>query len=183
MKKLCAVFPGRRYSCDRSLLHFSSRVIAERGYEMVYLHYDLPKEKKDLRDLLTCGNDCYNKAIEELQSVDFSQYDRILFLSKSMGTMVSGRLIKERNLTNVHQILLTPVEDALPFIEPEDLLITSDKDKYLVDAKSKLANYNNAYFFPGYPHSFEFPDNYSLTFRALYNVVAIVEKYVDTIDK
>ncbi|MCI1734734.1 MAG: hypothetical protein LKM30_03260 [Bacilli bacterium] len=183
MKKLAVVFPGRRYSCDRSLLFYPSRILSEDGYEMVYLHYDLPKEAEDPRPLDSCADECLTYALDKVKDIDFAQYDSIVFLSKSVGAVVSGSLANMKNLSHVHQILITPIEPALPYIRKDDLIISSDSDKYFPEAKIKLSSFNNAYFFPGFPHSFEIEKNYSLTIRALANVVGIAEKYIQAIDE
>jgi len=182
MSKLCIVFPGRRYSCDRSLLYYPARMIEERDYDMVYLHYDLPKENEDPRPLEQCFSDCLVKAKEQTKDIDFSKYDRILFLSKSIGTAVAGEIEKFYGLTNVHQVMMTPITMTLPYIEKKDLIISSDSDHYLPDAQIVLSNFDNSYLFPKCPHSFEFKGNYALTMKMLTAALGVVEKYLEAIN-
>lgn len=180
MKKLCVVFPGRKYSVDRSLLYYPSKLIKDRGYEMIYLHYDQPKESID-EDF----NISLNRATNYLDShavstLDFYSYDEVIFLSKSIGTVLSGQLKEKNKDANIHQILLTPIEESLKYIENKDLILCGENDTYLKDAKNKLALFPNSYIFPNFSHSLESKTNYHLTLKTVEDVTGIVEQYINS---
>lgn len=181
MKDLAVVFPGRRYSVDRSLLHFPSRMLENLGYEMIYLRYDLPKEKEDPRSLEDCFKDSLAYTKLALQDLDFQSYDHIVFLSKSIGTAVAGEIEKENALENVHQIFVTPLVMTVPYLEKKDLIIASDSDPYFPESVDRLSSFDNSYIFPKCPHSFEFKGNYSLTMKMLSAYLGVVDKYLKSI--
>jgi hypothetical protein len=183
MKKLCVVFPGRRYSCDRSLLYFPSRVIEQAGFEMVYMHYDIPKEIHEVEPLEENIQEAFQYCKEHLAEIDFRKYDEIIFLSKSIGTIVAANYEQSQGLSNVYQIFITPLDETLPFIEDKDLIICGDSDRYLQDAKKKLAPFPNNYIFPGFTHSLESKDNYRLTVKTIGDVTGIVDFYVRTLEE
>lgn len=181
MKKLCIVFPGRKYSVDRSLLYYPSKFIESHDYEMIYLHYDLPKESEEepLENSLNRGR----KYIEEhiKGKIDFSIYDKIIFISKSIGTVLAGEL-KEylSNSDKIYQIFLTPIDGALKYIINRDLIICGENDSYLENAKDKLAMYSNSYIIPKLAHSLESKRNYHLSIKTVENITGIIETYVDS---
>lgn len=181
MKNLCVVFPGRRYSCDRNLLYYPSRMIEMQGFEMKYLHYDVPKERRDMIELEKNIREAFDYTLNEFKGFDFSQYQKIIFVSKSIGTVVAAELEKEKKLTNVYQIFITPLDMTLPYIEDKDLLISSDADHYLLNAKEKLSRYPHTYIFNGLPHSLESKTDINVSLAANEKVVKLVADYLKTI--
>lgn len=183
-KKLCVVFPGRRYSTDRSLLYFPTQILESRGFETFLLHYDIPREVEEVEPLEENIRNAASDALNKTSSIPFEDYEKIVFLSKSIGTLVATNLknfIKERTKV-VHQILITPLERTLPLIEKDDLVIVGDHDRFFPDAREKLALYPNAYVFPSFTHSLEVPGNYRLTIKTLGDICGIVESYAESLD-
>lgn len=181
MKKLCVVFPGRRYSTDRSMLYYPSRMIEDKGYEMFYLDYDIQMNKEDPRTLEQCFEECYLKSVEALKQIDLASYEKIIFLSKSIGTVVSGKIKEENPSMDITQVMITPINMTLPYITKNDLVIATDHDRYLPDAEVSLSGFNNAYIFPNVTHSFEAKGDYNLTLRMLGSALGVIEKYLDSI--
>lgn len=182
MKKLCVVFPGRKYSCDRSLLYFPSKLLANRGYEMIYLHYNKNKEDEDNQTIDAFIEDAENYFLEVIKNIDFKKYDKIIFISKSVGTILAGRKTKELPQDKVFNIFITPLEQTLEFIRKEDLVICGDHDQYFKDAKNKLAKFSYAYLFPYSSHSLESKTNYDKTTKTLNDVISISHVYFDSIN-
>ena len=115
MKKLIVLFPGIRYSVDMPLLYYARLKYEEKGYESIAINYD------------------NSYALNQLENIDFSQYEDIIFVSKSMGTVVAGWL-EEKLKIKVRHIYLTPLEATLPYIRKEKDIITvvaGTKDKHI----------------------------------------------------
>lgn len=182
MKKLCIVFPGRKYSCDRSLLYFPSRLLEDRGYEMIYLHYNKKRDQEDNSTVKEAYNKAKKYTTEKLADVDYSKYSKIVFISKSIGTVLAGEITKELPQDKVFNIFLTPIDETLPYIRKEDLIICGDRDQYLKDAKNKLSKYSYAYLFPYSSHSLESKDSSELTTKTINDVISIVDVYCDSIN-
>ena len=94
MKKLAVLFPGIGYHCDKPLLYYSARLARGAGYtEQIRIEYEYhggnlrknPELKEEALEVL------FRQAEEALSRVDFRSYDEVLFLSKSIGTVIACR--------------------------------------------------------------------------------------------
>ena len=183
-KKLCVVFPGRRYSTDRSLLYFPTRILESRGFETFLLHYDVPREVEEVEPLEVNIRNAARDTLNATASIPFEEYDEVVFLSKSIGTLVACNLKNYlgKRVQSLHQILVTPLEQTLPLIEKNDLVIVGDHDRFFPDAREKLALYPNAYVFPSFTHSLEAKGNYRLSIKTLGDICGIVDSYLQSLD-
>ncbi len=122
-KKLAIIIPGMGYTKDRPLLYYAGKLLASAGYELLHIQFtDLPQKIKGNRELiLKTAIQCYDQATAQLESIDFSSYSELLFVGKSIGTIVAARYISEHNLT-ARQIWYTPLQETLD-------IAFSDKDK------------------------------------------------------
>ncbi|MBR3058287.1 MAG: hypothetical protein IKG93_10025 [Clostridiales bacterium] len=122
-KKLAIIIPGMGYTKDRPLLYYAGKLLASAGYELLHIEFsNLPKKIKGNRELiLKTAIQCYEQATAQLESIDFSSYSELLFVGKSIGTIVAARYISEHNL-NARQIWYTPLQETLD-------IVFSDKDK------------------------------------------------------
>lgn len=119
-KKIAVIFPGKNYSADSPLLYYACFTYEVRGYEVVPINYgDLLKQDKPISE---CVKEVMNAALMQLQAIDLSNYDDIVFVSKSLGTVVAG-WIDEKLCINVRHIFLTPVDRTLPYITKERNII------------------------------------------------------------
>ena len=105
MKKLAVIFPGVGYHTDKPLLYYSKKLASRNGYEIVEVPYGkFPKGVKGSREKMEKAFfSAVEQAEEILKAVDFSGYDDILFISKSVGTAVSSAYagkyhLKTRNI-------------------------------------------------------------------------------------
>jgi hypothetical protein len=183
MKTLKLIFPGQRYSCDRSLLYFIDTNIEG---ESVYFKYDFARnvDLKSITDeeIIERAID-YSKQI--INHIDFSEYDEIIFIAKSVGTYVAGYFRDELKLNSARFICLTPITKSLKFIRQNDFVITGSLDKR-VDPK-ELEKFKYAYPFfetiEGVGHSLEYRDNLKATFDIQYKVCELALNYLDTANK
>ena len=162
-KKICVVFPGIGYHTDKPLLYYSKKYMIAHGYDIVDVTYGklsghLPEEIQKVFD------DGWNKAVDCLKNVDFSETEDIVFLSKSIGT--------------VRNIYFTPLEitmqyansNGIAFHGTADPLVNTGELTRLCEAKSIPL-----YTYEGGNHSIETKD-------ILWNIKTqkdIAEKYID----
>lgn len=118
-KKLVVIFPGMGYGIERNLLKYSKQKALERGFEVLALSYgDLPKANKDRKDLMKEAFDkAYARACEQVCDVDFNEYSDLVFISKSIGTVVASVYALEHGLTANH-VYLTPVTETFKYVKP-----------------------------------------------------------------
>lgn len=116
--KLAVMFPGIGYHADKPLLYYTKKLVKAFGYETIDLVYsDMPQNVKGSPEKM---KEAFQRALslaeEQLKAVDFSQYESLLFVSKSVGTAVSCAYAGEHGL-DAAQILYTPVEETFSFME------------------------------------------------------------------
>ncbi len=176
-RKLCVVFPGRRYSCDRSLLYYPAAYLQRLGFEMIYLHYDAYRETKDMIPLPENFEAAYKETEEVLKEIVFSKYDEIIFLSKSLGTIVAGQYGDNHPIENLTHIYFTPVDRTLPYIKDKDLIFAASKDSYMEDVSVKLSQYPNAHILPVHSHSMEDRDDELHSLKIVEEVMRILQGF------
>lgn len=113
-KALAVVFPGQNYSADRPLLYYAAKVAAEYECDLLVLEYGYQSARAAFRreELDILAEEC-KAALAAVPA-----YERLLFIGKSMGTVLAGRLGEEPELRGkVSHLLLTPVAEAVPAIQ------------------------------------------------------------------
>lgn len=130
-KKIGVIFPGGNYSADCQLLYYAGLKFEFLGYEKVAIGYgDLINRDKSFNE---CIEDIKSSILTQLQTFDFSKYDDIVFVSKSLGTVVAG-WIDENLCIEARHIYLTPIKETLPYINKAKNIIAvvaGTKDKQL----------------------------------------------------
>ena len=94
MKKLAVFFPGIGYTVDKPLLYYSRKIAAEQGYEIKLLPYQgFPSKIMGDRGRM---EESFRIALEQTQQMlsemDLSQYEKLLFVGKSIGTIVAAKV-------------------------------------------------------------------------------------------
>lgn len=115
MKKLAVLFPGIGYHCDKPLLYYSKKYLKAYGYEIVEVNYTHFPHVKNKDELIKQAEDIgYKQAEEILKDIPFSNYDEIIFISKSIGTAISARFNEEHHI-NAYSIYFTPLEATFKY--------------------------------------------------------------------
>ena len=111
--KLAVIFPGIGYSCDRSLLYYTAVMMREHGYRVIPVPYTgFPKNVKgDAQKMRECYAIAQDQAAEILRAINFSDYDDIVFVGKSIGTVVALAIARQFGL-KVRAILYTPLAET-----------------------------------------------------------------------
>lgn len=128
-KKLVVIFPGTNYNKDCPLLYYAEFKFEAKGYEKVEVGYgNLVNLDKSLDEFI---ENAKKFVLDKFKNIDLSQYEDIVFVSKSMGTVVAGWLEEKLNI-KVRHIFLTPLKETLQYINREKNIIivaagTSDK--------------------------------------------------------
>ena len=143
MSNLVVVFPGIGYTSDRPLLYYARKVAEKSGYdECRILEYnfsykgDLRRDKETYRR--ACNRVC-KSTDESLPGTDWIKYDKILFISKSLGTIAAASYenglkkiynkevsdyalppLKHIFFTPLEQTFKNPVQNAIGFIGTAD---------------------------------------------------------------
>ncbi len=116
--KLAVIFPGIGYTCDKPLLYYSGKLAAKCGYEVIPVPYgnfgkDVKGNAKKMRESF---EHALLQAEEMLSCVRWNEYEDIVFISKSIGTVVASCYAKKHGL-HVRSILFTPLPETYEFAE------------------------------------------------------------------
>ena len=139
-KRLAVIFPGIGYHCDKPLLYYSRKLAKEQEYkEIISLEYSYTgknirgneKKMQEVFDVL------YQQAEKLLETIDFSKYDDILFISKSVGTVISSAYAKKHKI-QCKQILYTPLEQTYKFEHPDAIAFLGTSDLWSNTANVKI---------------------------------------------
>lgn len=187
-KKLAIVFPGIGYSVERPLLYYSRKILQKKGYEVINIGYsDFEKDgvlesKERLLQFVTNANECVK---QQLENVDFSMYDRIIFVSKSIGAVISAVYAKQMGILP-YNIMITPIDYAFQFMGDESGCVLCGTADPLVNfkgveqiCKEKRLNF---YDFQLANHSLE-TGNIDVDVDYLKRYVTILDETLSDMDK
>lgn len=178
-KKLLVTFPGRNYSTSKPLLYYGERVFGMRDYDVISLDYDkyLNSNKDDLEGLIA---EAIPLAFKKLRNIDFSKYEDVVFLSKSIGTAVAGAVEEKLRILARH-IYLTPVAPALKYMRSgKGIVVAGKEDSFLDSKKLKIFCVGEDIAlkqFDDVGHSLEYKDDISKTFAVLMVVVRLYKEF------
>ena len=134
MRKIAVVFPGIGYTKDRPLLYYAGKKAISKGYELVNVTFtglNWNKEKiKDKKFLEETLEKCLGMTETSLAELGDISGDEIVFISKSIGTVVATAYASKNNL-NVSHICFSPLEYIGEFInEKSGILLYGDNDPF-----------------------------------------------------
>ena len=180
-KKLAVIFPGIGYTNDKPLLYYSRKLAEERGYEVICTEYhDLPEKIKGNKEkMIQAGKMAFEQCRELLKEIDFAAYDDVLFVGKSIGTVIAAQYA-EKYVPTAGLVLYTPLEatffadfrSAIAFIGEADPWSDLDEVKRLAAQK-----HVPLYTYPGCNHSLEC-SNWKRNMEILGTVMELTETYM-----
>ena len=102
--QLAVLFPGIGYHIDKPLLYYSAK-------------------------LAQAVQTALSATEEQLTTIDWTAYDRVFFLSKSIGTAIAARYAVQHNI-HPRQVYYTPIEQALPYLDPTGIAFHGTADPW-----------------------------------------------------
>lgn len=175
-QKLMVLFPGMGYTCDKPLLHYAKAYGFLYGYDILCINYG--KMTFDKSKVLSSIAPAYEIAKEALNMINLTNYEKIIFISKSLGTVVAGQLSKEYTM-DIQNIFLTPLKETIPYMEnSEDVTISGDHDPMLSCDNLQLIQEQpiTSFVFPNANHSLEVKKDPVQSIDYLHQVAKIYEK-------
>ncbi len=112
--KIAVIFPGIGYHSDKPLLYYSKKAAMKSEYQIKELTYsDLPfVDKGNIESMRAAQEAAYVQIENQLADTDLSKYESVLFISKSLGTVLASRYAAEHGIMNVIHLCYTPVADT-----------------------------------------------------------------------
>lgn len=111
--KIAVLFPGIGYTCDKPLLYYSEKLCRRAGYTVRRVSYVGFRSgiKGDPGKMRQAFSEAFTQTEALLSDIRWEAYEEILFIGKSIGTVVSTRYARARGLAARH-ILLTPLAET-----------------------------------------------------------------------
>lgn len=112
MSKIVVCFPGIGYHCDKPLLYYSRNLVHELGYKdsrNVSYTYKAGNIRGNEEKMKEAYEVLFSQAEAELADIAWSANDDVLFISKSIGTIIAASYAKKYALKYVRHILYTPL--------------------------------------------------------------------------
>lgn len=130
-KKIAVLFPGIGYTCDKPLLYYAGKIALANGYEIIKVEYsDFPsgikRNEEKMEEAFQCG---LRQAEDILSQICWEEYEDILFISKSIGTVISAAFAREHQL-KVKNILFTPLRQTFLFADKESIVFHGTADPW-----------------------------------------------------
>lgn len=179
---LIVIFPGGDNSTDIPTLHYARKAALLAGCDVLSLKYGVPPSKLDFKDkevYMTLIEDC----IAAMNIVSYKNYEKIIFISKSIGNIIALDVDHEYFNSEVTHVFYTPVEEIIEKIQCQNCIVfTGDKDKFIKkESISLLKECTNTkvYQFPNAVHSLEVNEDIAESFRILESVTKILSEYLE----
>lgn len=174
--KLMVLFPGMGYTCDKPLLHYAKAYGFRDGYDILCINYGTMTFDKS--KVLSSIAPAYEIAKEALNQINANKYEHILFISKSLGTVVAGQLSKEY-ARDIQNIFLTPLKETIPYMDnSEDVTISGEHDPMITRDNLQLIQKQpiTSFIYPNANHSLEVEDDPMQSIAYLHQVAKIYER-------
>ena len=132
--KAAVFFPGIGYHCDKPLLYYSRKLAQECGYEetiALSYTYDGGNIRGNEEKMQPAFEILYTQAEKSLSSIDFGKYDEILFVAKSVGTIIASAYAEKHSI-RCRQILYTPLKYTYNFVHRDAIAFIGTSDPWSI---------------------------------------------------
>ena len=181
MKKIAVYFPGIGYHCDKPLLYYSRNAACELGYENyknVAYTYKAGNIRGNEEKMKEAYETLFLQTEAELADFVWSDYDDVLFVSKSIGTIIAASYAEKYNLKCIKHILYTPLAQTYLFAPSHAIGFIGTADPWSDTAeiiRLSKANQIPLTVYKGCNHSLECKD----TLKNLENLKDIMQRTVN----
>lgn len=181
MSKIAVYFPGIGYHCDKPLLYYSRSIADKLGYENrrnISYTYKAENIRGNAEKMKEAYETLFSQAEEKLADISWAEYADVLFVSKSIGTIIAASYAEKHGLKNAKHILYTPLaqtflsapDNAIAFIGNADPWSRTDEIQQLA-----ASNHVPLIVYNGCNHSLECDD-------ALKNIETLKDVMQKTLD-
>lgn len=186
MSRLAVIFPGIGYTADKPLLHYSRRIAQDHGYEILILNYSgFPaKVKGDRGKMEESFYLALKQSEKKLAEADLSGYEDVLFIGKSIGTIVAAKIAAESPCKEkIRLVLYTPLEDTFSFDLGDAIAFTGGADPWVGGENSRIFSMCEerkipCTLVPGANHSLETKDT-DYDMKCLYRAMKETERFIE----
>lgn len=181
MSKIAVYFSGIGYHCDKPLLYYSRNIACEleyKNYRNMSYTYNAGNIRGNEEKMKKAYEALFSQSENQLADIIWSQYDDVLFISKSIGTIIASSYAKKYGLKNARHILYTPLAQTYLFSPEHAIAFIGTADPWSdTDAIIRLSDSNHVpiFVYEGCNHSLECGD----TMKNINNLKDIMQKTKD----
>ena len=109
--KIALIYPGLRHSCDKPLLHYTTEILLDQGFDVLQLwaDYDNPEFQGSSQAEQTIRLIEDGKALLQA-GIQSSSYSNLILVGKSLGTLTMAFILSEKlNFPKMKTIWFTPL--------------------------------------------------------------------------
>ena len=137
---LVVFFPGQNYSCELPVLYYAVQSATSQGMDALILEYGFQSARVALeREQRSILED------EVLQMIGrwSEEYERLIFVSKSLGTLLAGYTARHLTSHHIRHLYLTPLDSTLTYMQHSSgMVIYGAKDSlFSEESRAKLASF------------------------------------------
>lgn len=173
--KIAVFFPGIGYHCDKPLLYYSGRIAQQYHYETYKITYT--GLSRSIEEAL---EQVFVQTEDALAQIDWSQYEEILFVSKSIGTIAASAYAQKHGI-KCRNIFYTPLEKTFAFSPQSGIVFHGTDDSWVKTAvvAAKCQEHGlPLHIIEGVNHSLEAKDDTMRNLRILMQVMRLTKSYI-----
>lgn len=181
MAKIAVYFPGIGYHCDKPLLYYGRKIACGQGYQdyrNINYTYHAGNIRGNAEKMQEAYEVLFSQAEAQLADVSWADYEELLFVSKSVGTIIAASYAKKYGLSRARHILYTPLAQTFQFAPEQAVAFIGTADPWSDTAEIiRLAGENQIPIavYEGCNHSLECDD----TMKNIENLRDVMQKTMD----
>lgn len=140
MPEIAVYFPGIGYHCDKPLLYYSRNIARELGYtndKTISYTYSGGNIRGNREKMNEAFESLLAQAEGQLADIAWDAYDDVLFVSKSIGTVIAASYTRQHKLSGVRHVLYTPLAQTFLFAPNHAIAFLGSADPWS-DAEEML---------------------------------------------
>lgn len=185
--QLAVMFPGRGYTAQGPLFHYSTGVFLNKGFDVLHVNYDYTTEESNSMELdehIKQISIDVNAVID--QALSNSKYENYTLIGKSIGTIALSSIVSRNEFSGSRFIWLTPllqldlVFDQMLSSSQKGLCIIGDQDPcYLKERFDQFDTKENmtSILIPGTEHSLNYADRPIESIDVLKRVITDISEF------
>lgn len=136
---LVVFFPGQNYSCELPVLYYAVQSATSQGMDALILEYGFQSARvaleREQRSIL-------EEEILQMVRRGSEGYEQLIFVSKSLGTLLAGYTAKHLTDYSIRHLYLTPLDSTLTYMQhSKGMVIYGAKDSlFSEESRAKLAS-------------------------------------------
>lgn len=184
---LVIMLPGRGYTVQGPLFHYSTGVFLNKGFDVLHVNYDyntVQSESLTLEEEMKQITEDVNSVLDYILKVH--PYEDYTLVGKSLGTIALSAIVDRMAFKEAKIIWLTPllqldyVSDKMLSSTQNGLCIIGDEDPCFILEKYenlKLKENMQTLLIPGTEHSLNYADRPIESIDVLKKVITVISKF------